>query len=100
MAELFLLLSNRKAPRAFLWRIAQVPGHIRSMGYGRLIRIRTHRRDADATIYVVAEAEVDKAIAILQRAVSQPNSEYEDLGRVSDTLLAALSLQSGQFART
>jgi hypothetical protein len=55
------------------------------MGYGRLIRIRTHRRDADATIYVVAEAEVDKAIAILQRAVSQPNSEYEDLGRVSDT---------------
>jgi hypothetical protein len=44
-----------------------------------LIRIRTHGSDADATIYVVAEAEVDKAIAILQRAISQPNSEYEDL---------------------
>jgi hypothetical protein len=99
MADLFLLYPIEKR-RGSLWRIAHVPGHIRSMGYGRLIRIRTHRRDADATIYVVAEAEVDKAIAILQRAVSQPNSEYEDLGRVSDTLLAALSLQSGQFART
>jgi hypothetical protein len=70
------------------------------VGFGRLIRIRTHRSDADATIYVVAEAEVDKAIAILQRAISQPNSEYKDLGRVSDTLLTALSLQSGQFTRT
>jgi hypothetical protein len=70
------------------------------VGFGRLIRIRTHRSDADATIYVVAEAEVDKAIAILQRAISQPNSEYEDLGRVSDTLLTALSLQSGQLTRT
>jgi hypothetical protein len=70
------------------------------VGFGRLIRIRTHRSGADATIYVVAEAEVDKAIAILQRAISQPNSEYEDLGRVSDTLLTALSLQSGQFTRT
>jgi hypothetical protein len=74
--------------------------HIPSVGFGRLIRIRTHRSDADATIYVVAEAEVDKAIAILQRAISQPNSEYEDLGRVSDSLLTALSLQSGQFTRT
>jgi hypothetical protein len=70
------------------------------MGYGRLIRIRTHRSDAEAAIYVVAEPEVDKAIAILQRAIAQPNSEYEDLGRVSDTLLTTLSLQSGQFART
>ena len=50
------------------------------MGYGRLIRIRTHRRDADATIYVVAEAEVDKAIAILQRAVSQPKLRVRGFG--------------------
>ena len=66
MAELFLLYPIEKH-RGSLWRIAHVPGHIRPVGYGRLIRIRTHRRDADATIYVVAEAEVDKAIAILQR---------------------------------
>jgi hypothetical protein len=65
------------------------------VGFGRLIRIRTHRSDADATIYVVAEAEVDKAIAILQRAISQPNSEYKDLGRVSDTLLMPYRSKAG-----
>jgi hypothetical protein len=70
------------------------------MTNGRLIRIRTHRSDADAIIYVVAEPESDKAIAILKRALSRPEDEYEDLGRVTDTLLTALSLQPGQFART
>ena len=67
---------------------------------GRLIRIRTHRSDTDAIIYVVAEPESDKAIAILKRALSRREDEYEDLGRVTDMLLATLSLQPGQFART
>ena len=70
------------------------------MSNGRLIRIRTHRSDADAVIYVVAEPETDKAIAILKHALSRQEDEYEDLGRVADTLLATLSLQPGQFART
>jgi hypothetical protein len=67
---------------------------------GRLIRIRTHRSDPAAAIYVVAEPEFDKAIAILKCALSRQGDEYEDLGRVADTLLATLSLQPGQFART
>ena len=70
------------------------------MGFGRLIRVRAHRRDAQATIYVVAEAEVDKAIDILKIALARSNYEYEDLGRVTETLLNAIGLQPGQFTRT
>ena len=70
------------------------------MGFGRLIRVRAHRRDPDSTIYVVAEAEVEKAIQILKIALVRPQDEYEDLGRVTDILLNTLGLQPGKFART
>jgi hypothetical protein len=70
------------------------------MMFGRMIRVRVHRHDPAAVIYVVAEAEVEKAINILRTALVRPLDEYEDLGRVSDTLLNALRLQPGQFART
>jgi hypothetical protein len=70
------------------------------MEFGRLIRVQSHRGDPEATIYVVAEAEAEKAIDILKVALAQPFDDYEDLGRVSDTLLNALSLSPGQFART
>ena len=49
---------------------------------------------------VVAETEVEKAIDILMVALARPHDEYEDLGRVTDTLLNPLRLQPGQFART
>jgi hypothetical protein len=70
------------------------------MGFGRLIRVRAHRRDAEATIYVVAEPEAEKAIDILKIALARPLDEYEDLGRVIDALLHTLRLQPGQFTRT
>jgi hypothetical protein len=70
------------------------------MGFGRLIRLRAHRRDADAAIYVVAEADIEKATDILKSGLARPHDEYEDLGRVPDTLLNALGLQPGQFTRT
>jgi hypothetical protein len=49
-------------------------------------------------MYVVAESEAEKAIKILKIAFAYPQDEYEDLGRVSDTLLNAL--KPSQFART
>ena len=70
------------------------------IGLGRLIRVRAHRGDPNAAIYVVAESEVDKAIQILKAALGELHDEYEDLGRVSDAVLSALSLQPGMFART
>ena len=68
--------------------------------FGRLVRVRAHRGDPEATIYVVAEPEAEKAIDILKVALAHSHHDYEDLGRVSDTLLNALSLQPGLFART
>jgi hypothetical protein len=70
------------------------------MGFGRLIRVRTYRADPEATIYVVAEPEGEKAINILKSALARPDDDYEDLGRVSDSLLNMLSLQPGMFIRT
>jgi hypothetical protein len=61
--------------------------------------VRAHRRDSEATIYVVAEPEVEKAIGILKAALARPFDDYEDLGRVTDSLLNALSLQPGTFTR-
>jgi hypothetical protein len=48
----------------------------------------------------VAEPEAAKAINILKDALARPNDDYEDLGRVTDVLLNALSLQPGMFARS
>jgi hypothetical protein len=70
------------------------------MEFGRLIRVRAHRRDAEATIYVVAESDVEKAIALLKKEIARPLDEYEDLGRVKGTVLNTLGLQPGQFSRT
>jgi hypothetical protein len=70
------------------------------MGFGRLIRVRGYRADPETTIYVVAEPEVEKAISILKTALRRPDDDYEDLGRVTDGLLKALSLQPGMFTHT
>jgi hypothetical protein len=74
--------------------------HNPPMVFGRLIRVRARRGDPEAVIYVVAEAEVEKAVDILKLALVRPLDEYEDLGRVTDTLLKALGLRDGEFART
>jgi hypothetical protein len=42
-----------------------------------------------------------KAIDIIKvGGTADDGDDFEDLGRVSDTLLSALSLQPGQFTRT
>jgi hypothetical protein len=82
-----------------LYESAAARGIAARMRFGRLIRVRAHRHDPTATIYVVAEPEVEKAIQILRTSLVRPQDECEDLGRVTDTLLNALSLQPGQFER-
>ena len=81
-----------------LYQIGSVPGTQPRMTAGRLIRVRAHRSDTEATIYVVAEAEFERAIDILKIALARPDDEYEDLGRATDALLNSLRLQVGQFA--
>jgi hypothetical protein len=72
---------------------------MKPMGFGRLIRVGNRRGGPEATVYVVAEADPDKAIDILKLA-SSPNDEYEDLGQGIGKLLLALGLEAGRFSRT
>ena len=67
------------------------------MEFGRLIRVQAYRTDPNAKIYVVAEPKAEKAINILKAALARPDDDYEDLGRVADALLNALSLRPGMF---
>jgi len=70
------------------------------MGFGRLIRVGRWPGDTEAAIYVVAEADPTKAIDIIKVGGTDDGDDFEDLGRVSETLLSALSLQPGEFTRT
>jgi len=69
------------------------------MRFGRLIRVKSRRGDPDARVYVVAEPEPSRAIEIIKKA-GLGRDDFEDLGRVTDTLLNTLGLQPGQFVRT
>jgi hypothetical protein len=69
------------------------------MPTGRLIRVQNYRRDPTAMIYVVVEANGTTAVDILKKALAHVESEYEDLGRVNDSLIDALNLKAGQFGR-
>ena len=39
--------------------------------FGRLVRVRTHRGDREATLYIVAEPEAEKAIDLLKIALAR-----------------------------
>ena len=67
---------------------------------GRLVRVRAHRSDPEVALYIVAEPEAEKAIDILKLALARSYYDYKDLGRVTDALLNAPSLQPGMFTRT
>jgi hypothetical protein len=66
------------------------------MGEGRLIRVNKFPGARDAVAFVVAIADKEKAIALI-RDKAEPGVEVEDLGRVSEALIAALALGAGEF---
>jgi hypothetical protein len=69
------------------------------MAMGRLVRVRNSRSNQAAIIYVVAETSGAAAIDALEKALAHHRSEYQDLVRVNDSLIAALQLKPGQFPR-
>jgi hypothetical protein len=69
------------------------------MGYGCLIRTKKHTTDAKGIAYIVAVAEAAEAIAIIRTRVAGSTYEIEDLGRVSEQLLATLAIPPGEFLR-
>ena len=66
------------------------------MDYGRLIRVRKYEGDPWVA-YIVALADPDKAIELIRSHVAGPDDQVEDLGRVTDSLLMALKLGTGQY---
>lgn len=70
------------------------------MAFGRMVRIGSHRGDANAAIYVVAEADAAQALRIVKAKLEQFDGEIEDLGRVSSDLLRALGLNPGEMVKT
>jgi hypothetical protein len=69
------------------------------MAMGRLIKVRNHFGDPATAFFVVAEANGAAAIDVLQNALSSPDSEYQDLGRMNESFIDALGLKPGQFSR-
>jgi len=69
------------------------------VSFGRLIRVRMHRSDAQVVSYIVAIADPVEAIALIRAQVTAAGDEIEDMGRVSDNILVAMKLGTGQFMR-
>jgi len=56
-----------------------------------------HSATLRATSYIVAMPEADKAIELIRSSIGRQADEITDLARVSDELLNALTLKSGDF---
>jgi len=66
---------------------------------GRLIRVTKYQGDPRTAAYIVAVADPVEAIELIRSKAADPIDEIEDLGRVSDALLATLKLGTRQFVR-
>ncbi len=67
------------------------------MGEGRLIRVSKYRGDPEGKAYLVAVSDKVQAMQLIASQAASAADEIEDLGRVSDALLAAMSLAPGEF---
>jgi hypothetical protein len=79
-------------------RLTGLPPISRSRAnYGRLVRVRCGESRAAFAAYIVAEPDPAKAIDRIRTKVAGPADAVEDLGRVSEALLAALQVAPGDF---
>ena len=69
------------------------------MDFGRLIRVSKCRGDRGGIAYIIAVSDPAKAIALIRTEVADPGDDVQDLGRVSDALIATLQLGPGQYKR-
>ena len=67
---------------------------------GRIIKVALFGGHPQAAFYVVAEPDTAKAIGIMKAAIEENYDEFEDVGRASKALLAALNLKPGEFRKT
>jgi hypothetical protein len=68
------------------------------MGPGRLIRVSKNGDKPQSVTYIVCETDAAKAMAIIFNGVGGGVlDDIQDLGRVSEELLKAMSIGPGQF---
>jgi hypothetical protein len=66
------------------------------MGPGRLIRV-SKSGDKPAVSYIVNETDKATAIEIVRKSVGGSGDDIQDLGKVSEELLKAMSVEPGKF---
>ena len=66
------------------------------MGPGRLIRV-SKRGDKPAVSYIVNETDKATAMEIVRNSIGSWEDDIQDLGRVSEELLKAMSVEPGKF---
>lgn len=64
-----------------------------------MIRVSKLQNASKAVAYIVALTDPTTAMELIRRKVADPEDHIEDLGRVSDELLAAMKLETGAFTR-
>jgi hypothetical protein len=69
----------------------------RTTNFGRLVRVRYGESRFFLAAYIVAEPDAAKAVDRIRTKVAGPADAVEDLGRVSEALLAALQVAPGDF---
>jgi hypothetical protein len=69
----------------------------RTTNFGRLVRVRYGESRCFLAAYIVAEPDAAKAVARIRTKVAGPADAVEDIGRVSEALLAALQVAPGDF---
>jgi hypothetical protein len=70
---------------------------MRRGGEGRLVRASRFRGDPNARAYLVAVLDKATAIDLITANAAEPGYEIEDLGRVSEDLITAMTLAPGKF---
>jgi hypothetical protein len=67
--------------------------------HGRAIRASLFSGHPAAVTYVIAEPDRAAAIRILRAGLQENYDQFEDLGHVSENMLAALNLKAGGFTK-
>jgi hypothetical protein len=67
------------------------------MGVGRLIRVSKSGENSQSVTYIVGEADSTKALEIIRNGIGNIGDDFQDLGRVSEELLKAMSIGPGRF---
>jgi hypothetical protein len=85
-----------QCPNSVLAPLARLVQHD-SMSEGRLIRVSKYRGDPQGIAYIVVVPDEARAIELIRDKLKSSGDEIEDLGRVSDALIKAMSLVPGEI---